>query len=149
MSERTKKFSEELKRLVADGDQLHMAMQYGCFRDSFAEKVAEAFEGDEDRAEKFLKDLPSFKNDYQKWYSEAQAVIKQVLPDRLSDFVSYYEYPRVRKEITFQNYMIRDYLQGLQITRGYEKAIVVDSSAAIPEFEQQLNLVKAAKDTLE
>lgn len=43
--------------------------------------------------------------------------------------------------------MIKDYLQGLRVTRGYE--VVVDGSAAVPEFEQQLILVKAAKDTLE
>lgn len=45
--------------------------------------------------------------------------------------------------------MIKDYLQGLQITRGWQKEVVVDKSAAIPEFVQQLNIVKAARDKLE
>ena len=75
-------------------------------------------------------------------------MIKQVLPDRLKDFVSYYEYQKPRKEITFENYMIRDYLQGLLVTRGANSEVVADKSAAIGEFEQQLNLVKAAKDSL-
>ena len=75
-------------------------------------------------------------------------MVKQVLPDRLEDFTScHYEYPRVRKEITFQNYMIRDYLQGLRITRGsvLSETIVADGKAAIPDFGQQINIVKAAE----
>lgn len=149
MSERTQKFSDALKRLFDDGDQLFMAIQYECHPEDFREKLSEALKHDEEKVEKYLNDLPSFRESYQKWYSEAQAVIKQVLPDRLQDFISYYEYPRVRKDITFQNYMIKDYLQGLRITRGGGYDVIVDGSAAIPEFSQQLNLVKAAKDTLD
>ena len=98
-------------------------------------------------ADKFIKNLRNFLRDYQKWYSKTQAVIKQVLPDRLLDFVSYFEYPRVRKNTSYANYMIRDYLQNLAITRGVD--VLVDGSAAIPEFRQQLHLVEAAKDALE
>ncbi|PRY26953.1 hypothetical protein CLV78_1011059 [Aliiruegeria haliotis] len=121
MSERTKKFSDDLKRLIVEGNELLNSIQYECYPDTVSEQIYKAVDNDEEKAEKILKDFPSFRDDYQKWYSEAQAVIKQVLPDRLSDFISYYEYPRVRKKIDFQNYMIRDYLQGLQITSGYEK----------------------------
>lgn len=149
MSERTKKFSDALKGLIAEGDMLHMAIQYDCYPKAFEDQVNEIFDNDEEKVQEYLKKLPSFKAQYQKWYSEAQAVIKQVLPDRLSDFISYYEYQRVRKDITFQNYMVKDYLQGLRVTRGGGYEVVVDGYAAIPEFEQQLNLVKAAKDTLE
>lgn len=149
MSERTKKFSDELDELVTDGDFLAMAMNYDCMPESFREAYLEVFKGDEDKVDDLTKKLPSFSSSYQKWYSRSQAVIKQVLPDRLSDFVSHYEYPRVRKDINFQNYMIRDYLQGLKITRGNGYTVVADGSAAIPEFKQQLNMVKAAKDSLE
>lgn len=149
MSERTKKFSAELDALVARGDLLWMAIQYECHPKEFKEQVKKAYDNDKDKIEKYFKDLPSFKSDYQAWYTEAQAVIKQVMPDRLADFVSYFDVPKGRKDITFQNYMIRDYLQGLAITRGWEKEVVVDGSAAIPEFVQQLNMVKAAKATLE
>ena len=78
--------------------------------------------------------------------SEALALLKQVLPDRVDDFKSHYEYPRVRKEINSQNYMVRDYLQGLEITNDYEE-VIVDGSAAFPEFEQQLVILKSAKLT--
>lgn len=146
MSERTKKFSEELDRLISDGEALYMAIQYEFHTQRFAEAVTAKY-GPE-QGKEYLEKLPSFGEKYQKWYSAGQAVIKQVLPDRLNDFNSYFEYPKVRKDITYQNYMIRDYLQGLRITR-YGGDIVVDGSAAIPEFLQQLNIVKAAKETLE
>lgn len=148
MSERTKKFSEELKRLIKEGDSLHMAIQYDCHPREFEERLGEVFSEDEEKIEKYIADLPTFRDDYQKWYSEAQAVIKQVLPDRLSDFTSYYEYPRVRKDISFKNYMVKDYLQGLAITRS-DGRVLVGGDAAIPEFVQQLNIVKAAKGALE
>ncbi|WP_208539137.1 hypothetical protein [Algihabitans albus] len=145
MSERFDKFTKALDRLIRDGDMLHMAMQYDCYGEDFVEHVRE--EVGEHGIEKYLKELPSFDNKYQAWYSEAQALIKKILPYRFTDFQSYYEYPRIRKEISFQNYMIKDYLQGLQITRIGD--IIVDRSAAIPEFRQQLSIVRAAKEKLD
>lgn len=121
---------------------LHTAMQFDCYGDAFFEGARKQL--GEEKVDKYIKSLPSFKTKYQGWYSEAQALVKQVLPDRLTDFQSYYEYPRVRKDTSFQNYMIKDYLQGLRITRGWEKEVVVDGSGAIPEFVQQLNIVKPA-----
>lgn len=149
MSERTKKFAGDLDRLINEGDMLHMAMQNECHPKQFKERLENVLKKDKKEVEKYLMALPNFKERYQKWYSEAQAVIKQVLPGRLADFISYYEFPRVRKEITFQNYMVKDYLQGLRITRGGGYEVIADGSAAIPEFVQQLNMVKAAKDTLD
>ncbi len=125
-----------------------MAMLVECQPTQFRQAYLGAFDQDEDRLDAFIKDLPDFESSYQKWYSKAQAVVKQVMPDRLSDFSSYYEYPRARKEIDYQNYMIRDYLQGLRVTRRGGAEVVVDKSAAIPEFRQQLSIVVAAKEAL-
>lgn len=149
MTERVKKFNEELDGLIKRGDMLLMAIQYECYAEKFVEHVTEKFKDSNVNIEEYLGEIPSFKDTYQAWYSEAQAVIKQTMPDRLADFVSYFDIPKGRKEITFQNYMIRDYLQGLRITRGWEKELVVGGDAAIPEFKQQLSIVKAAKTTLE
>ncbi|MGR3660682.1 MAG: hypothetical protein ACU0CA_05760 [Paracoccaceae bacterium] len=146
MSEKKKKFEADLKRLVSMGNMLSMAMRYDCFGDIFKDQVSSDL--GEGKVDEYLEKLPNFKTDYQTWYSEAHAVVRQILPDRLKDFESYFEYTRVRKEITFQNYMIRDYLQGLQITSGYEKHVIAEGKAAIPEFDQQLNIIKAAQNTL-
>ena len=135
------KFEQDLDRLINSGEMLLLSITYECYGDQISEQNSENLSEDES----ILENLPKFKEQYQSWYSEALAVVRQVLPDRLNDFKSYYEFPRVRRNIDYQNYMIRDYLQGLQITRGFNNEIVADGRAAIPEFEQQLGIVKSAK----
>lgn len=137
MSEKSDKFSKELDELVRQGDLLFMAMQHMCHPNEFKEQIGKAV--GKDKYDDYLKKLPDFKSDYQSWFSKSQSVVKQILPDRLNDFNSFYEYPKPRKDITFQNYMIKDALQGLTIRR-YGDVIASDSSA-IPEFSQQLNIV--------
>ncbi len=87
------------------------------------------------------KDIPSFYNEYQSWYSEAMTVVKQLLPDRFDDFVNHYKKPKVRKNINFESYRIEDFLQRVE-TR------TVNSSIAIPHFEQQLAILKSAEKYL-
>lgn len=144
MSEKREKFGSQLERLIRLGDLLLIAMKYECYHKDVKKQVQDAM-GDE-KADDYLKSLPDFKSGYQGWYSEAKALVKQVLPDRLSDFVSHYEYSRARKEITFENYMIKDYLKGLHVEQ--HGRTLVDPSGAIPEFVQQLNIVKAADNAL-
>jgi hypothetical protein len=83
------------------------------------------------------------------WYSEARALIRQLLPDRLADFVRHYEKPKPRKDITAENYRIEDYLQGLTVTRGYLNEKVVGLEAAIPHFREQLSILKAVAQRFE
>jgi len=149
VTEKTKKFAEEMDRLIDEGDLLHMAIRFDCHENEFRQALETKNKGDEEKVAQYISALPNFRNEYQAWFSRAQAVVKQILPDRLANFNSYYEYPKVRKEIDFENYMIRDYLQGLRITRGGGSHVIVDGSAAIPEFEQQLNLLKAARAALD
>ena len=72
-----------------------------------------------------------------------------MLPDRLGDFIKLYEKPKVRKEIKYGNYVIEDYLQTLTVTRGWEKEEVVGPTAAIPQFTQQLNILKSVEKRFE
>lgn len=141
------RFKKDLDALIALGMNLEMAMQYEAAPKEFKAAVAKAVSSKELKttADEFLKMLPSFSGEYQRWYSEAIALLRQLLPDRVGDFVRHYEKPKGRKDITYENYRIEDFLQGLRITRGYKKEVVVNSSAAIPQFRQQLAMVKAAK----
>jgi hypothetical protein len=145
MSDKSEKFSKELSDLLEEGNNLLMALQYECYPEEFGKKLVEPL--GKEKATKWLEELPSFDGSYQPWYSKSQAVVKQILPDRLQDFNSFYEYSKPRKQFTFQNYMIKDKLQGLTIRQYGE--IKTDSSAAIPEFVQQLNILKAANEALE
>lgn len=144
MSERFDKFSKELDELIDEGDILYTAIQHECHPKEFKETYARVME--KTKLDNLIKNLPRFSDKYQSWFSRSQAVIKQILPDRMIDFNSYYEYPKPRKDITFQNYMIKDALQGLTI-RSYGE-VKVSASAAIPELAQQVNILRAAKDAL-
>jgi hypothetical protein len=137
-------YRKDLDTLLANGDSLLLAMQAQCFPDQLKRALTKAHG---DKAEDILKALPSFTEAYQSWYSEAKALVKQVLPDRLADFVRHYEKPRSRKELSNENYRIEDYLQGLSASRGSEK--VVTEAAAIPHFRQQLAILNSAKARFE
>jgi hypothetical protein len=90
MQSNLEKYKKGLERLVKKGDLLLMAMQNDCFPEQISEALG-------DKAKEYIKSLPKFNDDYQAWYSEAKVVIKQLLPDRLSDFERHYEKPKPKK----------------------------------------------------
>jgi len=136
------KYKKDLDQLINKGESLFNAIQCECYAEEFKKAAGED-------AEKIIKSLPKFKTEYQTWYSESKALIKQLLPDRLSDFVVHYEKPKSRKDISYGNYCIEDYLQGIHVTRGWEKETVVGPNAAIPRFEQQLAILKSVSSRFE
>jgi hypothetical protein len=136
------RFKKDLQRLVSVGEKLELAMKNEGFPEQFTEAIEKQLGK---KAAEFLKGLPSFKTEYQRWYSEAIALLRQLLPDRVPDFIRHYEKPKPRKDISYENYRIEDYLQGLNITRGYMKEKVVGPDAAIPHLSQQLAIVNAAE----
>lgn len=142
MASNLDRFKSDLSNLVNRGNKLHIAMQFDCYPDEVKEGLSKKLK---DKADEFIKELPSFDDTYQNWYSEALALLRQVLPDRVADFCRHYEKPKPRKDITFESYRIEDYLQGLNVTRGAYKEKVVGKEAAIPHFRQQLAIVEAAK----
>lgn len=97
----------------------------------------------ESSTEEIVKGLPSFKDKYQLWYSEALILIKQLLPDRIIDFISCYEKPKSRKTINYENHKISDYLQSIEVL------FTVGPDAAIPQFKQQLVILESAKKRFE
>jgi len=138
------RYGKDLESLIERGEQLHLAMHKASFPEQF-ERVFKDVPGE--KLKEFVTGLPDFKKDYQPWYSEAKTLIRQLLPDRLSDFVRHYEKPKPRKDLNPENYRIEDYLQGLEATLGGRK--VVGPDAAIPHFEQQQAILKSVKARFE
>lgn len=145
MKSNANRFQNELGALVTSGNELFNSLQRECMPEEFEAAVKKSLGT---KAKAYLANLPSFKDAYQSWYSEAKALVRQVLPDRLEDFVRHYERPKTRKEITYDNYRIEDALQGLRRTR-WGNEVVVDSRAALSHMTQQLSIVKAARDRFE
>jgi hypothetical protein len=146
MPSNLERFKADLAELTRKGSALHFAMEFACFPKEFKAQLEKQLK---DKTDDFIKELPSFDSEYQRWYSEALALLRQVLPDRVADFCRHYEKPKTRKEITFENYRIEDYLQGLRVTIGAYKEKVVGQDAAIPQFRQQLAIVEAAQARFE
>ena len=136
-----KQYKNDLKQLITTGGNLYNAIQYECRREQFEKVVKKKLGG---KAPDMIRNLPSFSQEYQAWYSEAKALVRQLLPDRLDDFSGYYEKPKLRKDITFESYRISDYLLNLRVLDriGVEG---VGPAAAIPRFRQQLEIVKAVR----
>lgn len=146
MKNNLEKYKKDLNRLISDGETLHYAMQFECFPEEFETQARKAFGK---KYSSFKKELPTFSEKYQLWYSEALECVKQLLPDRFKDFIELYKPTTKRKEITNENYTISDYLKRLQVTRGWDKEKVVGLDAAIPKFKQQLKIVESLKRRFE
>ena len=144
MSSNLDRFKKDLEKLIDKGGQLELAMQYEVASAQFVATVKKKLG---DKTDAFLKNLPSFNEDYEPWYSESHALLRQLLPDRVANFVSFYEKPKGRKDISCGTYVIQDYLQGIVVSYGGQ--IKVGTSAALPQFRQQLNIIKAASARFE
>jgi hypothetical protein len=144
MTSNSQRYKVDLDKLLSKGSALRGAMEYECYKPD-ADKVATT----DAKLKAIIETLPKFKDEYQTWYTEAKAIVKHLLPDRLSDFVRHYEKPKARKGLDNENYKIEDYLQGLTVTRTYDDAIMVAPHAAIPQFEQQLAILHAVKARFE
>ena len=139
------RYKKDLGALVETGGELVISLEAECHPELFKAHVKQLG----DRGEHLVKTLPRFADAYQRWYSEAKALIRQLLPDRLADFVRHYEKPKPRKEISYESYRIEDYLQRVTVRRGWDNEMVVGPEAAIPHFLQQLAILKAVNARFE
>jgi hypothetical protein len=146
MKTNLERFKHDLERLINEGELLLQSMRARFTPEKYRKQLKKVLKN-ENKVSEYLKKLPSFINNYQSWYSEALVLLKQLLPERVSDFVRLYEKPKNRKDITSENYVIEDALQGLVITEGVTR--ITGPEDAIPKFVQQLNIVKSAKRIFE
>jgi hypothetical protein len=144
---KTEKYKNDIKKLVDKGNILYYRMIIDCLG---AEELKQTGL-DKDTIEKTKKAVGRFSEEYQPWYSEALSVLQQILPSRVDDFVAYYRPAKNRKTdlINYENYAIQDYLNGMSVTRGYEKTKVVGQDAAVPKFKQQVNIIEALQKSFE
>lgn len=133
------RYKKDLQQLTNQGQRLGYAMRYEHDPKGFEKQAVEQI-GSE-KAQALIQALPSFKPAYEAWYSEATALLKQLMPDRVEDFRSHYAKPKTRKELDFGSYVIEDYMQGTVVTSYGE--VKVDGSAAIPRFESQARILDA------
>ena len=137
------KYREDYKKLEKSG----MALQYGFIYDHRdnprCKKVYEEFD---DQTKELAKNNV-FSVNYHAWYNESLRLIKQLMPERLEDFISLYVGGNKRKSIDITNYTISDSLRGVEVTRGVD--VVIEPVDAMELFLQQLYIVKSLKACFE
>lgn len=141
------KYRKDLDALLKEAETLSMCLLYEASPDQIRKAVLSSSKGDQEKVDKFLNGLPPFKKAYHHWYSEAVTLVKQLLPDRLNDFIRLYERPKTRKTLDAETYRIEDACQGLQTSRYGE--VQANIRTAIPLLDQQIAIVESIKRRFE
>ncbi|EML0458944.1 MULTISPECIES: hypothetical protein [Enterobacteriaceae] len=136
MTTQFEKIKKELTELDNMGHQLYFSMCKAC-----DELDEEAIKNIQDAGWEFV----NFHQEYQKWYTKAYRVVSQIIPERLGEFETLYKGDPKRKEITYVNYSISDYLIGLQRTNGLNQ-VIRRPSDAISKMEIQFKILSSAKE---
>ena len=134
------KYKNDIDSLIERGSKLYDGLLYEL-RDDLGGSYKKISKERKEEIEKCV-----FKSKYNEWYNESIALIKQLIPERLTDFQSYYKLEK-RKEITYTTYTISDYLIGVQISRLGE--VIVSRTSVIHKFEQQYYIVKSLRSRFE
>ncbi|MDG4884941.1 hypothetical protein [Mesorhizobium sp. WSM4884] len=130
MANTFERYKKDIERLASLGGKLALAMQIEADPRT---KTVHPFTEEE------LKNLPNVRSSYQGWYSEALALVSQLIPEREDDFRSYYAPKGTRKDLSYANYTMSDYLRGISATRAGD--VIVGPSAANAAMYQQFNII--------
>lgn len=94
--------------------------------------------------------MASFRADYQKWYTEAFAVLRQLLPERVEEFESFYKPDSRRKGIAATTYTIQDWLSGFAPAPDRFGLKAFDESAAVfMRYQLQLGILRSVETRFE
>lgn len=143
MSERLEKVRQEIAALVKTGDRLAYAVLFRTRPEMIRDRLTE-------ESQKILSAI-NLEVEYQKWYSAALAVVRQVLKEREADFRALYEYPSRRSEISVTNFRIADALRGVSVRKQEEYGTgtieIAGWSTCYPLLQSQSAILKSAEET--
>src|SRR4051812_19149508 len=111
MSTNLDRFKDDLKKLIALGHEMNLdltfrSMEEGNRLEAKYEETAKKIKG-------------SFEKNYQRWHTDSYAVIKQILADRLNEFVDLYRPDAKRKQVDGVTYRIQDWLTGSRSAKNH------------------------------
>lgn len=129
------KYKEDYKKL----EELGEALQYGFLYDYRDHPRCKKIYNQFDDKKKEYAQRNAFSTHYQAWYNESLRLIKQLMPERLDDFVSFYAADKRRKDVDITTYTISDCLRGIRMSRMGET--LVEPVDGYGLFQQQLYIV--------
>ena len=124
------RYRDELRAVIELGNQM----------------ISDMFTEDERGRNVPKKTTDLLSNSYHLWYTEAHAVVKQIIPDRLMDFEQLYEGEGRRTQLTTATFTIRDWLNGLSLPQDRSKDGRPSAMGAMAmRFSNQLGILKSAE----
>ncbi len=137
------KYKSDLEALVRLGETMCLDLTYRHLKDtdSLDQKLkakAKQIEG-------------TFESQYQHWYTEASAVIRQLLPDRLLEFEHLYKGDGKRKKIEASTFNIQDWLNGIRAgtSRFTDEKLYDDFAVIVMRFQTQLAILRSVEARFE
>jgi hypothetical protein len=92
----------------------------------------------------------AFETYYQRWYTDAHALIRQLSPQRLTEFEAIYQGDGKRKKIDLQTYNIQDWMMGLRAREDEDgNAPFSDLDIVSMRLQMQVQLVEAVEGRFE
>jgi hypothetical protein len=139
MTTNLSKYKSDLDKLVALGRKMHLDL---VFRHR-----AEVGKLSKEHQEMYEKVKDAFEDNYQAWYTEAGSVIRQLIPDRLSEFQELYKGDGKRKTTEPQTYHIQDWLNGVRANtaKGTADKIFNDLAIVSLRFNTQTLILSAVQ----
>ena len=136
MASNLDKYKQDLERLLKTGEN----MLFDFAKEAKGKKSAK--ENSEPGAE--------FRDGYQRWYSEAHEVVKQILPSRLQEFEQLYKGDGKRKELNATTYMIQDWLLGIRSALNYsQEKLFNDIAIVLMRCQNQIEILRSARTRFE
>jgi hypothetical protein len=141
MSANLERYRDELKALISLGLEMHRDIK------SRRVETRPSSELSADEVTIGLEDNSSrFEGAYQGWYTEASAVVKQLIPERSTEFRLLYEAEPKRKHPDGLSFAIQDWLRGVRSANDMFRGIHFDDHAAvIMRFSSQLDILRSAR----
>lgn len=143
MASNLDRYKEDLKKLLKQGDTITT--------DIFLRHLEEENNLNKKQKELKKKVNGSFEKHYQKWYTEACALIRQLLPARLDEFEALYKGEGRRKEINTITYNIQDWMNGVRsgVKRYTQEKAFDDFKIVYMRFQTQIKIVESVEKRFE
>lgn len=90
-------------------------------QDAIKKEIAALIDEDSELLKLMAKDddILLFGTKYQNWYTRALRIVQALAPDRLAEFIAYYQIDPKRKSYSSISYSIQDYIMGKGATTDY------------------------------
>lgn len=139
MASNLDKYRSDLQKLLQLGSKMDIDLIY-------RQKTSNG-KLSEDESKEAKKYDGTFEKEYQNFYTEAHAVIKQLIPDRLDEFEKLYKGEPRRKEIDLLTFTIQDWMNGVraEVSTSTGKKRFEDFSAMYMRFVTQMKILEACE----